>query len=204
MELAMRRQAGLEERGMGLIEVLIALTILAFALLGLMPLFIGAVKTSASANQLTSANTLAREKLEELTGYPRNDQRLTIAAGANAAVPTGGTISGATVAVNAFCNNDLPNWYNPCSGEVSFAPPPPSPPPTTSLLPACATASNWYSYPYVRTYTVEALAADVATRVTAPSPYVVKRLIVTVTPRQGPFPGLRTTTQSLFLRSPNV
>ncbi len=186
----MRNPARASERGMTLIEVLVALTILALALLGLMPLFIGAIKTTASANQLTNVNTLAREKLEELVGYPRGDQRLTIAAGANAAVPTGGTISGATVAVNAFCNNDLPNWYRPSTGEVSFA--------------VTSPGAGWYAYPYVRTYTVESYAADLATRVTSPSTYVAVRLTVTVRPTQGPFPGLRKTTQSLYLRSPNV
>jgi type II secretory pathway pseudopilin PulG len=175
---------------MTLVEVLLALTILALALLGLMPLFISAVKTAASANQLTSANTLAREKLEELAGYPRGDQRLTIPAGANAAVPTGGTISGATVAVNAFCNNDLPSWYRPSTGEISFA--------------SASPGTGWYAYPYVRTYTVEAFAADLATRVTSPTTYVAVRLTVTVRPTEGPFPGLRQTTQSFYLRSPNV
>lgn len=179
-----------DEKGMSLVEVLIALTILALAVLGLMPLFAGAVKTTASASQLSNANTLAREKLEELDGYPRGDQRLTVAAGANAAVPTGGTISGATVAVNAFCNNDLPTWYNPSTGAISFA--------TTSP------GGGWYAYPYTRTYTVEQYAADLTTRVTSPTTYVVALLTVTVTPTQGPFPGLRRTTQSLYLRSPNV
>ena len=51
------------ERGMTLIEVLVALSILAIALLALAPLFTISVKTNASAHQLTNANTLAREKL---------------------------------------------------------------------------------------------------------------------------------------------
>jgi prepilin-type N-terminal cleavage/methylation domain-containing protein len=188
----MRRSALADERGMTLIEVLIALTILAFALLGLMPLFASAVKTTASANQLSNANTLAREKLEELTGYPRGDQRLTVAAGANAAVPTGVTTTGtgSIVAVNTFCNSDLPTWYQPSSGLVNFG--------------ATSPGVGWYAYPYVRTYTVQLYAADLTTRVTAPATYVAALLTVTVRPTQGPFPGLRQTTQSLYLRSPNV
>lgn len=190
--MSMRRSARTPERGMSMIEVLIALTILAFALLGLMPLFASAVKTTASANQLSNANTLAREKLEELVGYPRNDQRLTVAAGSNAAVPTGVTTTGtgSVVAVNAFCNNDLPTWYRPSTGEVSFA--------------STSPGAGYYAYPYVRTYTVELYGADLTTRITAPATYVAARLTVTVRPTQGPFPGLRSTTQSLFLRSPNV
>lgn len=173
----MRRSARADERGMSLIEVLIALTILAFALLGLMPLFAGAVKTAASANQLTNANTLAREKLEELSGYPRDDVRLSVPVGADTA---------------SFTDN-LPSFYKPSTGEVS----PPSTP----------TGVGWYAYPYVRTYTVEQFAANLTTRVTTPAagpaPYTVKLVTVTVQPTGGLFPGLRRTTQSLYLRLPN-
>ena len=193
--MRMRRPARADERGMSLVEILVALTILALAVLGLMPLFAGSVKTAASAGQLSNANTLAREKLEELTGYPRDDQRLTVPNGANAAVPTGGTISGATVALNTFCNNDLPSWYKPSTGEVSSA--------------STSPGAGWYVYPYVRTYTVEQYATDLTTRVTAPAAYAVKLLTVKVHSTQGllgpwgPFLGLRETTQSLYLRLPN-
>jgi Tfp pilus assembly protein PilV len=162
---------------MSLVEVLIALTILAFALLGLMPLFAGAVKTAASANQLTNANTLVREKFEELSGYPRDDARLAVPAGANTATFV----------------NDLPSWYNPSTGIVSFA--------------STSPGAGWYVFPYVRTYTVEQFAADLTTRVTTPvagpAAYIAKLVTVTVQPTRGPFPGLRRTTQSLYLRLPN-
>ena len=158
------------ERGMTIVEVLIALTVLAFALLSLMPLFGGAIRTAASSYQLTNANVLAREKLEELMGYPRGDARLTVPDGANAAVPTGVSTTGAgsIVAVNTACDNDLPS-----------------------------------SSPYVRTYTVEQFDGTLANRVTAPSSYIAKLVTVTVRPARGPFPGLRQTTQSLYLRFPN-
>ncbi len=173
-----------KERGMSLIEVLIALTLLAFALFGLIPLFIGAVKTAASANQLTSANTLVREKLEELNGYPRYDSRIAVPVGQN----------------SATFPNDLPSWYNPSTGATSFAATSPGP--------------GWYIYPYTRTYSVEEFAEDLTTLVTeppvppTPTPqpapaYFVKLLTVTVRPTRGPFPGLRQTTQSLYLRFPN-
>jgi prepilin-type N-terminal cleavage/methylation domain-containing protein len=187
-----RMSSRTNQAGMTLVEILIAITILASAVLALMPLFAGAVKTAAAANQLSNANTLAREKLEELAGYPRGDQRVTVPNGANAAVPTGvtSTGSGSVVAVNAFCNNDLPSWYNPSTGAVSFA--------------ASSPGDGWYVYPYTRTYTVEQYAADLTTRVTSPATYVVTLLTVTVTPTEGPLPGLRRTTQSFYLRSPNV
>ena len=177
------------ERGMTLIEVLIALMILGLALLALAPLFSGAVRTNASANQLANANTLAREKLEELAGYPRNDPRLIVADGANAAVATGVSTTGAgsVVALNTLCNNDLPRWYQPSTGGTSKA--------------ATSPGTGWFSYPYVRTYAVEQYADDLTTRVSAPNSYAVKLLTVTVRPTQGPFPGLRGTTQSLYVRS---
>jgi type IV pilus modification protein PilV len=176
------------ERGMTLVEVLVALVVLGVALLAMAPLFSGAVRTNASSNQLTSANTLAREKLEELSGYPRTDPRLAVADGANAAVPTGVTTTGtgSVVAVNALCENDLPLWYQPSSGATSRA--------------ATKPGLGWFSFPYVRTYTIEQYAENLTTRVASPNPYFVKLLTVTVRPTAGPFPGLRQTTQSLYVR----
>ncbi len=184
MAVAMRASPRMRERGMSIVEVLVSLSVLGFALLGLMPLFVSAVKTSASANQLTNANTLVREKLEELAGYPRNDPRI--------AVPTGQS--------SASFPNDLPSWYDPSTGAISFT--------------ATSPGAGWYAYPYVRTYTVEEFAADLTTPVTeppvpptptpAPAPaYAVKLVTVTVRPTQGLFPGLRQTTQSLYLRLPD-
>ena len=179
------------QRGMTLIEVLVALSILAIAILALAPLFTMSVRTNASAHQLTNANTLAREKLEELSGYPRNDPRLTIADGSNAAGPTGTTISGALIDTsNAYVLNDLPKWYQPSTGAVSGA--------NTSP------GISWFSYPYTRTYTIEQFDGTLTNRITAPGAYVVKFVTVMVRPTQGPFPGLRTTTQSLYLRLRNA
>ena len=175
------------ETGMTLVEVLIALMILGLALLALAPLFSAAVRTNASSNQLTNANTLAREKLEELSGYPRNDPRLTVTDNHNSAVPTGVTIPGASVSESTWCDNDLPLWYEPSSGATSRA--------------ATSPGSGWFSYPYRRTYTVEQYADDLTTRISSPNSYSVKLLTVTVRPTQGPFPGLRATTQSLYVRS---
>lgn len=176
---------------MTIVEVLIAMTVLAFTLLSLMPLFTGAARTAASSSQLANSNVLAREKLEELSGYPRGDSRIAVPDGANAAVPAGTTTtgSGSVVAVSAACNNDLPSWQELSTGNVSFS--------TTSPGP------GWSAYPYVRTYTVEQFDGSLANRVIAPAPYVAKLVTVTVRPTAGPFPGLRRTTQSLYLRFPN-
>lgn len=179
------------ERGMSLIEILIALVILALALLGLMPLFVSAVKTVASSSQLTNANTLVREKLEELNGYPRDGAGLAVTSGSSASF-----------------GNDLPSGYNPRSGAVCG---PDLKPPIT--CPTMGTG-GWYVYPYTRTYTVEQFGrlplqagepndTWMTTPVLAPNPYAVKLVTVTVRPTQGPFPGLRQTRQSLYLRPPN-
>jgi type IV pilus modification protein PilV len=176
------------QRGMTLIEVLVALSILAVAILALAPLFTIAVKTNASAHQLTNANTLAREKLEELSGYPRSDPRLLVTAPNNAAASNGvtDTGTGSIVGYNASCDNDLPNWYQPSTGATSTA--------------GTSPGAGWFSYPYSRTYTVEQFDGTLTNRVVAPGAYVVKLITVTVRPTLGPFPGLRQTTQALYLR----
>jgi type II secretory pathway pseudopilin PulG len=168
-----------------LIEILVALSILALAVLALAPLFTISIRTNASSNQLTNANTLAREKLEELSGYPRNDPRLTVADGSSAAAPV--AIPGVpTDTANPWCLNDLPKWYQPSTGATSIA--------------ATSPGAGWFSYPYSRTYTIEQFDGTLTNRITAPNAYVVKLITVTVRPTLGPFPGLRQTIQSLYLR----
>jgi hypothetical protein len=159
------------------------------------PMFTGAVRTNASAFNLTNANTLAREKMEELIGFPSTDPRLGVPVGANAAVPSGTSTTGAgsVVAVSASCANDLPSWYKPSSGATSVA--------------ATSPGVGWFKYPYTRTYTVEQFREDLTTRVVTPGTYGVKLVTVIVRPTSGPFPGLRQTTQSVYVRfrdaSPN-
>ena len=176
------------EAGLTLVEVIFGLLMLSFGLLAIAPLFAGSVKTGASSNQLAGANTLAREKLEELIGYPATDSRLSVSAGNNAAAPSGvsTTGTGSVVGYNASCDNDLPTWYNPATGATS----------TASTIPG----SGYYRYPFRRTYTVEQYAADLATRVTTPGVYAIKKITVTVRATTGPFPGLRQTKQSVFVR----
>jgi type II secretory pathway pseudopilin PulG len=172
---------------MTLIEVLVALSILALAVLALAPLFTMSIRTNASSMHLTNANMLAREKLEELSGYPRNDPRLTVAAGSNAAAPTGVTIAGATIdTTNTWVVNDLPKWYQPSTGATSIA--------------ATSPGAGWFLFPFTRSYTIEQFDGTLTNRITAPNAYVVKLITVTVRPTLGPFPGLRQTIQSLYLR----
>lgn len=182
-------------RGLTLVEVPIAMAILGFGLLAMAPLFTSSVKTNASSMQLTNANTLAREKMEELTGFPSTDPRLQVPADANATGPTGTstTGTGSIVVVNTVCNNDLPKWYKPSTGATSIA--------------TSSPGAGWYLFPYTRTYTVEQFQGDLTTRSVAPATYAVKLVTVSVRPSSGPFPGLRQTSQSVYLRfrdaSPN-
>jgi prepilin-type N-terminal cleavage/methylation domain-containing protein len=187
------------QKGLTLIEVLVALTILGLALLALAPMFTTAVKSNASAYQLTNSTILAREKLEELSGYPRSDPRLTVPGNANAAIPSvGGTAPSGSTAVQCvdnpdpnmatYCDNDLPTWINPQTGATSFAP--------ANARPGIA----WFPYPFTRTYTIEQFDGTLVTRVNSPAPYTVKLVTVIVRPTSGPFPGLRESRQSLYLR----
>ena len=71
--LAMKRRA---ESGVTLVELLIALALLGFILLGIAPLFIASVKSNYSANEYTSIHNLARDRLEQLMNLPFNDPGL--------------------------------------------------------------------------------------------------------------------------------
>ena len=52
--------------GFTLLEIVIAISILSFALLGLAQLHIKAIQGNAFASRLTTASTLAQEKMEQL------------------------------------------------------------------------------------------------------------------------------------------
>jgi len=65
------------ETGLTLVELLIALALLGFVLLGIAPLFIASMKSNFSANEYTSINMLARDRLEQLMNLPFNDPQLT-------------------------------------------------------------------------------------------------------------------------------
>ena len=64
------------ERGVTLIELLVALALLAFVLLGITPLFMASVKSNFSANEYTSIHVLARDRLEQLMNLPFTDPQL--------------------------------------------------------------------------------------------------------------------------------
>lgn len=183
------------ERGLSIIEALITMALIAVVLLALAPLFSQSVNVNASSSQLSIANSLAREKLEELLLFPTTDPRLAVPSGAlKQEFPKTGDPA------------DLPRYWNPETGATSTA--------TTSP------GVGWFPFPYLRTYTVEPFVTQAATTLvavpstlsdesilnlgqTAPD-YHVKLVTVTVTPTSGSLPGLRRTTQSAYARYRNA
>ncbi len=69
----MRRR---RESGLTLVELLIALALLSFVLLGIVPLFLSSVKSNYSGNEYTSIHILARDRLEQLMNLPFTDAQL--------------------------------------------------------------------------------------------------------------------------------
>lgn len=66
------------QRGLTLVELLIAVALLGFVLLGIAPLFIASVKSNYSANEYTSVNILARDRLEQVMNLTFNDPLLSV------------------------------------------------------------------------------------------------------------------------------
>lgn len=61
------------ESGLTVVEMLLALALLGFVLLGITPLFVASVKSNYSGNEYTSINMLARDRLERLMNMPFTD-----------------------------------------------------------------------------------------------------------------------------------
>jgi len=69
--------------GVTLVELLIALALLGFIMLGIAPLFLASVKSNYSANEYTSIHNLARDRLEQLMNLPFDDPQLAVGLHAN-------------------------------------------------------------------------------------------------------------------------
>lgn len=67
-----------QQDGFSLLEVLIALVILAIGLLAIAQMQITAIKGNAYGSEMTSASSLASNTIERLMGLPFNDVNLTI------------------------------------------------------------------------------------------------------------------------------
>ncbi|MCA1580585.1 MAG: type II secretion system GspH family protein [Acidobacteria bacterium] len=174
MNFAMRKANA--EAGLTLVEMIIAIAILGFILLGIAPLFVASVKSNYSASEYTSINVIARDRLEQLMNLPFLDPQLT---------------PGVKV-------NDLPpklpdpvTGLPPASGGVA------NPFRITYQV-------IQYQVPAADVATVPNGAAFTPTRITvAGQPYQYKRVDVTVTAGTGPMGiGARSARVSGFLASP--
>lgn len=94
-------------KGFSLIEVLIALVILAIALLGLAGLMVTTTKNNSFGNHMTEAATFAQDKLEELRVTPWDN----VAMGADTVVSTG---------INYSRNWTVSTLPNPSPPPVDF------------------------------------------------------------------------------------
>lgn len=72
------RHLRLGSPGVTLVELLVAIALLGFIMLGIAPLFIASVKSNYSANEYTSINNLARDRLEQLMNLPFDDPQLAV------------------------------------------------------------------------------------------------------------------------------
>lgn len=76
------------EAGLTLIELLIALALLAFVLLAITPLFMASVKSNYSGNEYTTIHMLARDRLEQLMSLPFDHGQLSPGIHGNDLPPT--------------------------------------------------------------------------------------------------------------------
>lgn len=68
-------------KGFALVETLVAVTLFGILLLAVVPLFLTAVRSNASAFDYTTVNSLACDKLEQLMNVPISDASLRVTAG---------------------------------------------------------------------------------------------------------------------------
>jgi Tfp pilus assembly protein PilV len=74
---AHRRQGNRRrDEGLSLVELIAAVALFGIILLGVVPLFLGSVKSNYSANEYTSINMIARDRLEQLMSLPFGSPQL--------------------------------------------------------------------------------------------------------------------------------
>jgi type II secretory pathway pseudopilin PulG len=76
------------EAGLTMIELLLALALLAFVLLAITPLFMASVKSNYSGNEYTTIHMLARDRLEQLMSLPFDNGQLSPGIHGNDLPPT--------------------------------------------------------------------------------------------------------------------
>lgn len=113
------------ESGLTLVELLIAVALLGFILLGIAPLFIASVKSNLAANEYTSIHILARDRLEQLMNLPFQDPQLVPAVHANdqpAKLPDPRNPSAFSNVVNPFVITYQVSQYRIPAADVATVP----------------------------------------------------------------------------------
>jgi Tfp pilus assembly protein PilV len=164
------------ESGLTLVELLIAVALLGFVLLGIAPLFIASVKSNYSANEYTSIHIMARDRLEQLLNRPFLDAEL---------VP------------GVYVNDQPPVLPDPATGA------PPAAGGVTNPLQITYQVME-YTIASTDVAVTPANAPFALTRVTvAGSAYQYKRVDVTVTSSSGPLGiGSRVARVTGFIANP--
>ena len=112
------------ESGLTLIEIVVAVALLGFVLLGITPLFMASVKSNSSGNEYTSIHMLARDRLEQLMSLPFGHPQLAAGTHCNdlpAALPDPKTGLLPTPGPNAIRNPftvtyEVRQFQIPCAG----------------------------------------------------------------------------------------
>ena len=84
------------EKGLSLIEVLVAMVVLSLGLLGLERVHIAAIQANTIASRLTQGTTLAQDRAEQLMALPYDHAKLvntTVDSNTDISIPEGYTIS---------------------------------------------------------------------------------------------------------------
>jgi prepilin-type N-terminal cleavage/methylation domain-containing protein len=77
----LRRTRKARQRGVSLVEVLVALTILLIALVGIMPLFMRSMQSNTLGRQYTQSAQVAASRFEEFLALPLDREALTVPIG---------------------------------------------------------------------------------------------------------------------------
>jgi len=111
------------EKGLTLMEVLVAVVVLSLGLLGLERVHIAAIQANTIASRLTQATTLAQDRAEQLMALPYNDAALAATTYTEPNPPQGYTITWTVDAPSAgikTINIDV-TWKNKASQLKTFS-----------------------------------------------------------------------------------
>lgn len=176
--------------GFTLVEALVSIAILAMATLAMAPLFVNSMKVNSTAFDRTMANTLAKEKLEEILLLPSGDPTLRIPTNKScytndprcAASPYSGCPCQVTAAIDTTLALDTPSTFY-----------------FTDKSTGKAVANPYNRYLTVQEFNLSSLTTPL---VANPSTsYEVKRVDVYITSRRAGLLGLTGITETGYIRN---